>query len=232
MKTIISESKQVHENAARRIKALLDEKPDAVIAFSAGRSMTGLFALLREMSAAREVSFSAARVFAVTEFISAPEALTCRAQLERELMDPVGVAPENRCFPGEDNIGDYDALIAACGGLDLAVIGIGHNGHIGYNEPGTQFDTLTRVQTLAPATRRQLADTFGGEDKVPERAVTMGIKTLTDARDIAVLAIGKDKAGAVFQMLYARDDSVIPAAFLQIPMNVEVFCDKDASSML
>lgn len=232
MKTIISENEQVYENAARRIKALLDEKPDAVLALSAGRSMTGLFALLREMSARREVSFAAVRVFAVTEFIAAPQALTCRARLERELLDPVGVAPENRYFPGEDNYGEYDAIIAALGGIDLAVIGIGHNGHIGYNEPGTQFDTLTRVQTLAPATRRQLADSFGGEDRVPQRAVTMGIKTLTDARDIAVLALGSDKAGAVFQMLYARDDSVIPAAFLQIPMNVEVFCDKDASSML
>ena len=232
MKTIISESKQVHENAARRIKALLDEKPDAVIAFSAGRSMTVLFALLREMSARREVCFSAARVLAVTEFISAPPALTCRAQLERELLDPVGTVSGNRYFPSEENFRDYDALIASLGGIDLAVIGIGHNGHIGYNEPGTQFDTLTRVQILAPATRRQLADEFGGEDKVPERAVTMGIKTITDARDIAVLALGREKAGAVFQMLSARDDSVIPAAFLQIPMNVEVFCDKDASSML
>ena len=120
MKTIISESKQVHENAARRIKALLDEKPDAVIAFSAGRSMTGLFALLREMSARREVCFSAARVLAVTEFISAPPALTCRAQLERELLDPVGTVSGNRYFPSEENFRDYDALIASLGGIDLA----------------------------------------------------------------------------------------------------------------
>ena len=232
MKTIISESKQVYENAARRVKALLDEKPDAVIAFSAGSSMTGLFSLLCEMSARHEISFADARVLAVTEYVDAPAALTCRARLERELLDRVGVAPEKRYFPCEENPDGYDGLIASLGGIDLAVIGIGHNGHIGFNEPGTQFATLTRVQILAPATRRSLADTFGGEENVPERAVTMGIKTITDARDIIVLALGSDKAGAVFQMLYARDDSIIPAAFLQIPMNVEVFCDTDASSML
>ena len=112
------------------------------------------------------------------------------------------------------------------------MIGIGHNGHIGYNEPGTPFDSLTRIQILAPATRRQLADTFGGEEKVPEKAVTMGIKTITGARDIAVLAFGEDKAAAVFEMLYARDDSVIPAAFLQIPVNVTVYLDEAASSKL
>lgn len=232
MKTIISAANDVYINAARHIKALLDEKPDAAIAFSVGRSMDGLFAALAAMSAAGEVSFAAAKVFAVTEFLGAPNALTCRARLEAGLLDKVGVAPENRHFPCRENFDTYDDEIAAAGGLDMAVLGIGHNGHFGYNEPGTPFDSLTRIQILAPATRRQLADTFGGEEKVPEKAVTMGIKTITSARDIAVLAFGEDKAAAVFEMLYARDDSIIPAAFLQIPVNVTVYLDEAASSKL
>lgn len=232
MKTIISDKNKLYETAARQIKARLDEKPDAVLAFAAGRSMTGLFDVLADMAAKGEVSFGKAQCFAVTEFVSVPDALTARAQLEAELFDKVGVPIENRHYPDADAVGEYDACLAALGGIDLAVLGLGHNGHFGYNEPGTQFNTTTRVQKLAPATRRQLADTFVGEENVPERAVTMGIKTLTSARDILVIALGRDKAGAAFQMLYARDDSVIPAAFLQIPLNVTVLLDEDAAAML
>lgn len=232
MKTIISDKNKLYETAALQIKARLDEKPDAVLAFAAGRSMTGLFDVLADMAAKGEVSFEKAQCFAVTEFVSAPAAFSARAQLEAELFDKVGVAHKNRHYPDADSVGEYDACLAALGGIDLAVLGLGHNGHFGYNEPGTQFNTTTRVQKLAPATRRQLADTFGGEENVPERAVTMGIKTLTSARDILVIALGRDKAGAAFQMLYARDDSVIPAAFLQIPLNVTVLLNEDAAAML
>ncbi len=232
MKTIISDKSKLYEIAALRIKALLDEKPHAVLAFSAGRSMTGLFSLLCSMSENKEISFEKARVFAVTEYVGAPKERSCRAQLERELLDKVGISEANRFYPDETAPENYDALLAELGGLDLAVIGLGHNGHFGYNEPGTQYNTLTRVQRLAPATRRQLAESFGGEENVPEYAVTMGVKTVLSARDITVLATGRDKAGAVFQMLYARDDSVIPAAFLQIPLNVTVLADEDAAAML
>lgn len=232
MKTVISDANKVNENAAQHIKSLLAEKPDAVLAFSTGRSMTGLFSLLSDMSTRGELDLSKARVFAVTEYVGVPYELSCRRQIEQELLERVGVPAGNRYFPPEDNFEQYDAQIAALGGIDLAVIGIGHNGHVGYNEPGTQYDSETHLQKLAPATRRQLADSFGGEEKVPENAVTMGIKTLVDARNIIVLAFGKDKAGAVYQMLYARDDSIIPAAFLQLPMNVTVLADNDAASML
>lgn len=232
MKTIISDSHGVAENAAQIIKALLDEKPDAALAFSAGRSMSGLFALLRDMGARGELSLDDARVFAVTQLIGTPEALSGRGQLERELLNPLGVKKENRFFPTAENFDKYDDLIAAVGGLDLAVIGLGQNGHIGYNEPGTPYASLTRIQLLAPQTRRALADTFGGEEKTPEKAATMGIKTLVSARNVAVVALGQAKAEAVFQMLYARDDSVVPAAFMQLPLNVSVLVDEEASAKL
>lgn len=123
-------------------------------------------------------------------------------------------------------------MIAAQGGLDLAVLGLGINAHIGYNEPATPFDSLTHVQKLTAATKRQLATRFGGEENCPEFAVTMGIKTLVSARSIMLLAFGEHKADAVFKMLYGRNDSVIPAAFLQIPLNVTVYLDKEAAQKL
>lgn len=232
MKTIISDINDLNIQAARKIKATLDKKPDAVLAFAAGRSMTGLFTLLGRMCAAGELSFKKASIFTVTELVGVSENQRQRAQIYSELISGIDIEPENVHFLTEDAVEGYDAAIDAAGGLDLAVLGIGHNGHFGYNEPGTQFDSFTHMQTLAPATRRQLAEAFGGEDKTPEKALTMGIKTITHARDIMVLALGEDKAGATFEMLYARNDSVIPAAFLQIPLNVTVYADQAAASKL
>ena len=94
------------------------------------------------------------------------------------------------------------------------------------------FDSLTHRQKLTDKTRAQLAASFGSAEAVPEYAWTMGIKTLVSARKILVLAYGEEKAWAVFQMLYARDDSVIPAAFLQVPAEVTVLVDSAAAQKL
>lgn len=232
MKTIISDANDLNTRAARKIKALLDEKPDAVLAFAAGRSMTGLFVCLRELCTAGELSFKNAAIFAVTELVGVSEEHMHRSKLNEQLVSGIDIKPENVHYLTENELEKYDAAISAAGGLDLAVLGIGDNGHFGYNEPGTQFDTYTHLQTLAPATRRQLAPAFGGEDKTPEKALTMGIKTITQAHDIMVLVTGAEKAEAAFEMLYARNDSVIPAAFLQIPLNVTVYVDDAAAAKL
>ena len=145
-------------------------------------------------------------------------------------MKPTDLKPENCTFLTGDNWQDYDRLIEEAGGLDLAVLGIGDNGHIGYNEPATPYDSRTHRQKLTDATKRQNAAIFGSAEAVPDYAWTMGIKTLVLARQILVLAAGEEKAQPVFKMLYARDDSVVPAAFLQLPLNVEVYVDEAAGA--
>ena len=114
----------------------------------------------------------------------------------------------------------------------MAVLGLGVNAHIGYNEPAVPYDSLTHRQKLTDKTKAQLAESFGSVDAAPQYARTMGIKTLVSARKTLVLAFGEDKAWAVFQMLYARDDSVIPAAFLQLPFDVTVYADPAAAAKL
>ncbi|MGI5976411.1 MAG: glucosamine-6-phosphate deaminase [Candidatus Limivicinus sp.] len=229
MKTIISDSKKVSENAAEHIKALLEKKPEAVLAFSAGKSMEGLFARLAEMCAAGGLSFAKATVFAVTEFAETDEELSCRRELESRLLDKTDILKENCFFPSEDGLKEYDELIAGKGGIDLVVLGIGPAGQIGYNEPATPFGTMTHVQKLTDSSRKHLAERFGAEDRVPEKAVTMGIKTITEAKDIILIALGSGKAEAVHKMLYARNDSLVPAAYLQIPFNATVYLDKEAA---
>ena len=232
MKTIVCEKTDCCRRAAQQIRETLIKKPDAVLALSAGRTMTPLFEELARLCAAGELNLRLARVFAVTEFEGCPEELSCRAQLERELLASTDLQAENCRFLSGENAADTDGAIAAVGGLDLAVLGLGDNAHFGYNEPATPFDSRTHRQKLTDATRRQLADQFGGEEQVPAYAWTMGVKTLVEAREILVLAFGEEKAKPAFQMLYARDDSFVPAAFLQLPLNVTVYLDQAAAAKI
>ena len=112
------------------------------------------------------------------------------------------------------------------------MLGLGDNARIGFNEPATPFDSGTHLQKLTRKTRAELASLFGGEENVPARGVTQGFRTLCFARDIVVIAHGEEKATALYRMLYGRNDSVYPAAFLQLPASVTVYADEEASAKL
>ena len=232
MKTIVCEKEDCCRRAAEQILELLEQKPSAVLALACGRSMTPLFQELAGRCAAGELRVQEARVFAVTEFENCPAELSCRAQLERELLARTDLRPENCFFLSPDAAEEYEQRIAETGGLDLAVLGLGDNAHFGYNEPATPYDSRTHRQKLTDATRRQLAERFGTEAAVPAYAWTMGVKTVLEARQILVLAFGEEKAKPAFQMLYARDDSYVPAAFLQLPLNVTVYLDPAAAAKI
>ena len=232
MKTLIRAQDELFRLAADKVCSLLREKPDAALTLAAGRTMFPLWELLCEAAAGGEADFSAARFFQTAEFLGVPEEKSLRRLTEERLLRKIGIPEENCFWLTEENAGRCDEAIRRCGGLDMAVLGLGVNAHIGYNEPGTQFSTGCRVQKLTGKTKQQLAWLFPDAASVPEKAVTMGIRTLTQAKEILVLAVGEEKAKAVFDMLYARDDSVIPAAFLQIPANVTVCADPAAGSRL
>lgn len=217
--------------AAEQICELLRDKPEANLAICAGRTVEKLFAKLSERCKSGDLSLARARVFTVTEFASPAGENSSRRSLER-LAAGTDLKLENCVFLSEDSFSGFDDVISAAGGLDLAVLGLGVNAHIGYNEPATPYSSLTHVQKLTDPTRRQLAEAFGGEEKVPERAYTMGIKTLVSARQIMLIALGEEKAEAVYKMLYGRDDSVVPAAFLQVPPEVTVYLDPAAAEKL
>lgn len=232
MKTIISDKKTAQLRAAERICELVNEKPGAVLALAGGRSVVGLYAALLDMFRQGKLSFAGVRGFAVAEYLDVDHKFSHRKTIYDEFLSLTDMTPENFHFPEADKTGEYEALIEASGGIDLAVLGLGENAHFGYNEPATPFASRCHVQKLTDATRRQNGPIFGGEDMVPEKAVTMGIKTITMSKEIFVLAFGESKAEAVHKMLYGRNDSVVPAAFLQIPMNVSVYLDEEASSQL
>ena len=229
MKIIKGEASEIEEQAARQIKDIVCAKPDAVIALAAGRNMKGLYKRLGEMCAAGEISLKNARILAVTEF---SERHDCENFLREQLLRTADISGENCFFPDAGAPEEYDRLIESFGGLDLAVLGIGQDAHIGYNEPATPFDSHTHVQKLTDRTKRQLSERGYADGNMPEYAVTMGIKTLTEARNIILLAEGEDKAAAVFEMVYGKTITYIPASFLQIPTEVTVYLDTAAASRL
>lgn len=200
-----------------------------MLALASGNSVKALYGMLAEKCAAGEVSFNKVRIFQTAEYDGDG---SLRAFLDSELIFKAGVPPDNVFYLTEDNYSSYDDMIADCGGLDLAVLGIGNNCHIGFNEPATPFDSLTHRQKLTDSTRRMKSGDFGGEENVPEYALTMGIKTITSAKNIILLAFGEKKAAPVFNMIYGKTITYVPASFLQIPLNVTVYLDGAAASML
>ena len=229
MKTEICKTKaELVEIAVKEIQNQLDTKPDSVLALACGQTMEPLWAALAEQA----VSLQNARILCVTELCGVEESKTCRHTLTEGLLDKTDADPANCFFPDPDAPEAYDRLIETLGGIDLAILGIGEDCHIGYNEPGTLFESHTHVQKLTDRTRRQLLKRGFTDEDMPETAVTMGIHDLTRARHILLLAFGEDKAAAVYQMLYARTTPYIPAAFLQIPLEVTVLLDEGAASKL
>ena len=233
MKTeICKTTEELVENAAKAVQNQLKSKPGSVLALACGETMKPLWARLAELYDQGELSLKDARILCAAELCCASEAKSCRHALAEGLLLKTDINPKNCFFPDPDAPENYDRLIETLGGIDLAVLGIGEDCHIGYNEPGTLFDTGTHVQKLTDRTKRQLLKRGFTEADMPETAVTMGIKTLTDARKILLLAFGDDKAAAVYQMLYAKTTPYIPAAFLQIPPEVTVLLDEAAAVKL
>lgn len=226
--------RQASSAVADIIAETLAEKPDALIALPSGQTPDALYRELVQRYADGKLSFNSARLVLLAEFedISPESAMCCRTSLISRLIDKTDAQISNCLFPSAENVERLDGLISSLGGIDLAVLGLGRKGQIAYNEPTSQFSSPSRRQKLSPATCRTLIELYGGELNVPAYAYTLGIKTIVSAKNIVVMAFGAKKADAVYKMLYARDDSLVPAAFLQVPAEVTVFADEEAAKKL
>ena len=220
--------------AAAHILSRIKEKKDAAVALGTLDEELAVWDELCRQAKEKNVSLADVRFFAVCEFEGEtfPEGASIRQRLLSHLIGKSDVREENIFIPDGEDCAGYDRKIATLGGLDLAVLSLGDNARVGFNEPATPFDSGTHVQKLTRKTRAELAPRFGGEENVPVRGVTQGFRTLCYARDIVVIAHGAEKATALYRTLYGRDDSVYPAAFLQLPPNVTVYADEEASAQL
>ena len=234
MKTVSLPREESIRAAAAHILSRIKEKKDAAVALGTLDEELAVWDELCRQAKEKNVSLADVRFFAVCEFEGEtfPEGASIRQRLLSHLIGNSDAREENIFIPDGEDCAGYDEKIASLGGLDLAVLGLGDNARVGFNEPATPFDTYTHCQKLTAKTRAELAPRFSGEENVPLRGVTMGFQTLCRARDIIVIALGAEKAMALYRMLYGRDDSVYPAAFLQLPASVTVYADEEASAKL
>lgn len=196
--------------------------------------------LIRRHEAGRGPSYAQVQCFNLDEYIGLapghPE--TYRATIARELTDPLGIAPDRVHGPdpapdGLPTAGErYEQAIAAAGGVDLQVLGIGSDGHLAFNEPGSSLGSLTRIKTLTDDTRRDNARFFGSIDDVPRHVLTQGLGTIGRARHLLLLATGAAKAQALAAAVEGPLTSSCPASVLQLHPHVTVLADAAAAAGL
>lgn len=226
--------------AARLIDAIT-RQPRVVLGLPTGRTSVALYRELVARSTRLGVDWSLVRTFNIDEFVglAGGDAGSYRAFMQAELFDHVPL-PADRIGMLDGRAPDlagecerYERAIAAAGGIDILVLGIGANGHIGFNEPADGLHARTHVATLEPDTRAANAGLFGGDaSRVPDRALSMGVGTILSARHVVLVATGLEKADAVAATVRGPVTTRVPASLLQVHPRVAVLVDLAAASRL
>jgi glucosamine-6-phosphate deaminase len=237
---ILPSPAEVGQLAARKIAQLIQRKPEAVIGLATGSSPLAIYAELA--AAVRNGSVDASRVsgFALDEYVGIPEQHpeSYAAVLRREVTEPLGLdpsrvhVPDGRASDLDAACQAYETAIRDAGGVDLQILGIGANGHIGFNEPTSSFGSRTRIKTLAPRTREDNARFFDSTDEVPTHCLTQGLGTIMEARELLLVAQGGRKAAAVAAAIEGPVSSMCPASILQFHPEATVIVDEDAAGRL
>jgi len=224
--------------AARRIARVVLRRPDGILALPTGQTPKGMYRELVRLSRAGIADLSQTVVFNLDEYFGLPpdHPQSFRRYIVEHLLQHVQVReahiPDSLASDPEAECRRYEELIASHGGIDLAVLGLGINGHIAFNEPGTPWGSLTHLAKLSPETRRREAQRFGGLKRVPHQAITMGIRTIMNAKEILLLVSGKEKTEIVRRSLLGPVTPEVPASVLQLHPNVAVLLDQEAAKEL
>ena len=217
----------------------LAEDPSAVLMLPTGTTPLGMYRRLVEMHALGEVSFARATFFNLDEYLGLmPDHPASYHVYMKEHFYGLIDADPSRIFVPDGAAPDpeaecerYEAAIGESGGIDVCVLGIGRNGHIGFNEPGAPFDSRTRVVALSDSTRMVNAGDFEA-NRAPERAITVGMATIFESEEVLLLASGTNKAGAVAATVEGDVSESTPASMLKRHPGAGLFLDEDAASDL
>ena len=227
---------EMSRQAATFIGAQILLKPDTVLGLPAGRTPLGTYEELIRMNQEGNLDFSKVRTVSLDEYIGlAPANIhSFRYFMDSTLFARINIDPActfvpDGCAPDQNQACTaYDSLIAGLGGIDLQLLGIGHNGHIGFNEPNEIFIAGTHVVDLAEGTRRANSSMFSDPDDMPYRAITMGMGAIMHAKRILLIANGTGKAKALRAAIEGPITPKIPASILQLHPDVTVLCDEEA----
>ncbi|MBQ6453871.1 MAG: glucosamine-6-phosphate deaminase [Coriobacteriales bacterium] len=239
MQIIVDTPQNIAKRAAAIYQEILAAKPNAILGFATGSTPLDLYAELVRLNKAGEISFKDVTSFNLDEYVGlSPEHdQSYRYFMEHNLFNHIDIDLARTHVPSGLDVSDealagYDEAIKAAGGVDMQLLGIGINGHIGFNEPGTPLESLTHVVTLTESTREANKRFFASIDEVPTHAATMGIKTVMNARKIMLIALGENKADAIRATIKGPVTPDCPASVLQLHPDVVVFLDEGAASKL
>ncbi|SDJ23679.1 glucosamine-6-phosphate deaminase [Natribacillus halophilus] len=231
---------ELSAKAAELVGEQIKQKTDSVLGLATGGTPEGMYAALVDQYKNKQLSFREIKTFNLDEYIGLPadHPLSYRVYMDEHLFNNVDISEKNVHLP-DGNATDlaaecdrYEERLRHAGGIDLQVLGLGHNGHIGFNEPGTAFESSTHIVDLDEKTREANARYFEKKSAVPRQAITMGIQTILSARKVLVLVSGTDKAEAVRDMIYREMTTSFPATVLQKHPAVTVIADEEAATHL
>lgn len=236
---VVSNFDGMSEEVAKMIRAQIVSKPHSVLGLATGSSPLGVYKLLVEY-ASRGVDFSGVTTFNLDEYVGldSNHPQSYRHYMNENLFSKVNIPQEQTFIPNgvaQDLKAEceyYEQRIKQAGGIDLQILGIGTNAHIGFNEPGTPFESRTQVVDLAPSTITDNARFFASLAEVPTQAISMGIKSIMQAKNIILMANGGSKADAIYAAVKGPITVDVPASVLQLHPSVTFVLDQAAASKL
>ena len=239
MKVIVGNNEKISELIAEEFVKQVKAKPNSVLGLATGTSPLQVYANMAKAYREGRVSFKDVATFNLDEYIGleGTHNQSYRYFMNENLFNEIDVdIMRTHVLKG---VGDYlayanqyDDEIAKFGGIDLQILGIGSDGHIAFNEPGTPFDSLTHVAELTEQTIRDNSRLFNDISEVPTKAVTMGLKSIMNARKIVLIATGKNKAQAIYNLLKGPMTEEVPCSILQKHPDCTIYCDEEAYSLV
>ena len=238
MRIIVCENYEgISKTAAKMVASQLMLKPDSVIGLPTGSTPVGMYAELAKMYKEGETDFSQAVTFNLDEYypINKENPQSYYYFMNENLYNKVNLKPENIHIPNgsatdvDEECANYDKLIDANGGIDLQVLGIGNNGHIGFNEPAGELNDRTHMTGLTEETIIANARFFNSADEVPQHALTVGMATILMAKKIILLVSGKNKSEPLKRLLTGRISTAVPATMLNLHRDTVIITDRETT---
>jgi glucosamine-6-phosphate deaminase len=225
---------------ARLIAKAIRAKPDLVLGLAAGQTMKTVYPLLVEMHQKEGLDFSRCKSFNLDDYIGLPpeDENSFHYYMKAQLFNHINLKPENTHFPNgmaadlPAECERYETAIRAAGGIDLQLLGIGQDGHIGFNEPLSAMLSRTRIKALSPITIAQNGALFGDPKRMPRRAITMGVGTILDSKHCLLLATGPSKAEIVAKAVEGPITAMVTASALQLHTHCTIVVDRAAATRL
>ena len=234
MNLVVLEKNQIDEVVASLFIDTINNKPNCVLGLATGSSPVGIYKNLVKAYQEKKVSFKDVTTFNLDEYIGLEEThhQSYRYFMNDNLFNHIDIDKNKTHVPNGTNyeydVENYDKEIEANGGIDLQILGIGSNGHIAFNEPGTPFDSLTHIVDLKESTIKDNSRFFNSIDEVPKKSITMGLTSIIRAKKIVIIITGENKKDVLARLLTGKISEDLPASILHNHPDVTIYADYKA----